>query len=77
MSFDVIIDDGSHQIQDQFTSFNLLKNSIKTGGIYIIEDVANIEQYTNNFKALHTNCKIIDNRWIKNRLDDVLVVYKF
>ena len=30
-----------------------------------------------SLSELHDNVKIIDNRHIKNRVDDVLVVYKF
>lgn len=77
LKFDTIIDDGSHHFEDQITSFNLLKNSIKPGGIYIIEDVVNIDANRESFETIHTNCTIIDNRSIKNRYDDVLIIYKF
>jgi cephalosporin hydroxylase len=75
LKFDVIIDDGSHAFEHQKSSFNILKNSIKPGGIYIIEDILNIEHYRNEFISMHTNCKIIDNRHIKGRHDDVLAIY--
>jgi hypothetical protein len=75
--FDVIIDDGSHFFNDQVKSFNLLKNKMNLGGTYIIEDVSDIKSTKQNFINLHPNSKIIDNRHIKNRYDDVLVVYKF
>ena len=42
-----------------------------------IEDVVNIESVADDFKSLHSNCEIIDNRHIKGRYDDVLVVYRF
>ena len=47
------------------------------GGTYIIEDVTDINSTKQNFIDLHPNSKIIDNRHIKNRFDDVLIVYKF
>ena len=50
---------------------------MKHNGIYIIEDVNNIDQTKNRLSELHDNVNIIDNRHIKNRIDDVLVVYKF
>ncbi len=75
--FDVIIDDGSHLINDQINSFNILKNRMKPNGIYIIEDVNNLDSTIDTYKKLHNNVEIIDNRHIKNRVDDVLVVYKF
>ena len=75
--FDVIIDDGSHTLSDQIKSFTILKNKINNGGIYIIEDVLNIDNTKEIFSSLHGNVEIIDNRHIKNRHDDVLIVYKF
>jgi 16S rRNA G966 N2-methylase RsmD len=75
--FDVIIDDGSHLIDHQIKSFNILKEKMKPGGIYIIEDVNNFDDTVNVYKELHSNIEIIDNRHIKNRFDDVLIVYKF
>ena len=40
--FDIIIDDGSHILQDQVKTFNLMKPLMNPGGIYVIEDVANV-----------------------------------
>jgi hypothetical protein len=77
LTFDVIIDDGSHLIGDQINSFNILKNVMNPNGIYIIEDVNNLDSSINRYKELHNNVEIIDNRHIKNRVDDVLVIYKF
>lgn len=39
--FDIIIDDGSHMQQDQQISFATLFPVVKSGGYYVIEDVAN------------------------------------
>jgi hypothetical protein len=76
-TFDIIIDDGSHQLKDQIISFNLLKSRVRSGGLYIIEDIDGIDNTADIFKNLHNNCTIIDNRHIKNRYDDVLAIYKF
>ena len=77
IEFDVIIDDGSHLFNDQVKSFGILKNKMKSDGIYIIEDVNDIDSKKQNFINLHPNSEIIDNRHIKNRSDDVLILYKF
>ena len=45
--FDMIIDDGSHMNLDVIFSFEHLFNSIKSGGVYIIEDCAT--SYWNDF----------------------------
>lgn len=37
--FDLIVDDGSHEIEDQLLSFKTFFPIIKVGGIYAIEDV--------------------------------------
>ena len=50
---------------------------MKTNGIYIIEDIQNLDSTIDRYKELHNNVEIIDNRHIKNRVDDVLVIYKF
>lgn len=77
IKFDIIIDDGSHKIEDQIKSFTILKSKIKSGGLYIIEDIQNIDNTKYIFEQLHDNCQIIDNRLIKNRYDDILIVYRF
>jgi SAM-dependent methyltransferase len=77
IKFDVVIDDGSHKINDQVKTFNLLKDHMNPGGIYIIEDIDNIDATKKTLTSLHDNCQVIDNRQIKKRWDDVLIVYKF
>jgi 23S rRNA U2552 (ribose-2'-O)-methylase RlmE/FtsJ len=76
-TFDVIIDDGSHLLQDQIDTFKLFKDKMNPGGIFIIEDIENIDYAKDIFSSLHNNIEIVDNRHIKNRIDDVLVVYRF
>ncbi len=79
ITFDVVIDDGSHVLSDQVETFKNFKNNnkINPGGIYIIEDVVDLDEVKDEFIALHDNCEIIDLRNVKGRHDDVLIVYKF
>jgi len=37
--FDVIVDDGSHELQHQLVSLMALWDQLKVGGVYIIEDI--------------------------------------
>lgn len=67
-SFDIIIDDASHLSQDQQATFLLLKNKMKKGGIYIIEDILSLDICKNEFPPLHTNCEIIDLRKTKKQI---------
>lgn len=75
--FDIIIDDGSHVLQDQIDSFNLLKDRMNPGGIYIIEDIQHLDLEEIDFEELHDNIEIFDLRKVKGRYDDVLIVYRF
>lgn len=75
--FDIIVDDASHLIEDQIVAFNNLKHLVKPGGFYFIEDIQDIDANIQILKNLHSDCVIHDNRHIKGRYDDVLVVYKF
>jgi hypothetical protein len=75
--FDFICDDGSHLHQDQVKTFNMLKSRMNPGGIYIIEDILNLEMAIADLSAMHDNCEIIDLRGEKGRFDDVLLVYRF
>jgi len=77
LKFDVVIDDGSHRLEDQIKSFLLLKPRMNEGGIYIIEDIVNLDYTHNYFRQLHSNIEIIDNRHLRNLHDDVLIIYRF
>jgi len=39
LTFDIIIDDGSHHLEDQINTGKLLLPLLKDGGIYVIEDI--------------------------------------
>ena len=72
LKFDVVIDDGSHNIEDQVKTHYILKDYMAEGSIYIIEDIQSIDEK----KHLFWEGEIIDRRHIKGRYDDVLVIYR-
>ena len=72
-NLDIIIDDGSHIFTDQIFSYAILYDRLKKGGIYIIEDVKNIDEVGPFFNRLNVNAKIFDFRKLKQRHDDVIV----
>lgn len=76
LRFDLVIDDGSHLVEDQLKSFNVFRSLMNQGGIYVIEDVQDPYNYE-HLLALHPAAKLIDRRSLKNRYDDVLIVYSF
>ena len=70
---DIIIDDGSHIFTDQIFSYAILYDRLKKGGVYIIEDVKNIDEVRPFFNRLNINTKIFDFRKLKERHDDVII----
>jgi hypothetical protein len=72
--FDFIIDDGSHLLEHQIASFNILFPRLKDGGVYFIEDIVNVDQNKSLIFNLNPNLKIHDLRNVKGRSDDVLAV---
>jgi len=72
--FDIIIDDGSHQINDQLAAIEVLFDHLNDDGIYVIEDFIPIENWIKFTK--YGIVEIIDLRNIKNRYDDVLIVIR-
>lgn len=76
VKFDVIIDDGSHNLEHQLESYKHFKSHIAKGGIYIIEDIQDIEANKDVFLQIDStkNVEILDRRKIKGRYDDVMIV---
>lgn len=76
VKFDVIIDDGSHNIEHQLESYKHFKSHIAKGGIYIIEDIQDLDANRRLFENIDPkkNIEILDRRNIKNRYDDVMVI---
>ena len=72
-NLDIIIDDGSHIFTDQIISFAILFHRLNQRGIYIIEDVRDIDSVGKIFKRLNEKTKIFDFRKLKNRNDDVII----
>lgn len=72
-NFDVVIDDGSHFLENQITTFLMLWPKVNPGGVYIIEDIVDIDLSARFLLGLHPNVQIFDFRPITNRFDDVIV----
>lgn len=78
LQFDLVIDDGSHLLEDQIKSFEAFRPLMNQGSLYVIEDVQDPASY-DQLLALHpdVDAKLFDRRSVKNRYDDVLIVYSF
>ena len=76
IKFDMVLDDGSHYLQDMIKFIKLYSPLLKDDGILIIEDVQNIDWLdilTNNTpKDLQQYIKTFDLRENKKRYDDIV-----
>lgn len=72
LRFDVVIDDGSHLLREQVSTWRRLKERMNPGGIYIIEDVYNPTEAIKSFPG----GELIDLRHVKGRNDDALIVLR-
>lgn len=74
--FDVIIEDAGHAVADQLAIYANFRDRLAPGGLYIIEDIENIDRDRAVFYGIDPTrrVEIIDCRSVKGRFDDVLVV---
>lgn len=75
--FDYVVDDGSHLIDHQIKSFDILWPRIKPGGKYFIEDVNGdqaIKEITEHLITLGIEYRVIDHRDKKGRYDDIIIL---
>lgn len=77
---DIIIDDGSHELEHQLWAVKNLTLKLNPGGLFVIEDVADYA-YLDKLKAatpfhLQSYVEFVDLRSVKNRSDDILFVIR-
>jgi hypothetical protein len=73
---DIVIDDGSHRLQDQLSSFCHIFPFLKMGGMYIIEDIQDPAREIPVFKERLGDCEVVDTRSESGRYDDILLIWK-
>jgi predicted O-methyltransferase YrrM len=71
IKFDVIIEDAGHHVEQQMNLFNILKDYLADGGLYIIEDLQDVRD-----KDYFPSFELIDRRYIKHRYDDMILIYR-
>lgn len=78
--FDIIIEDGSHELDHQKRSIEIYLPFLKKDGIMIIEDIANPDQdyeYLSQFVDLNKyTFEYVDLRALNNQFDDFLIIIK-
>jgi fibrillarin-like rRNA methylase len=81
-TFDIIIEDASHLPEHQLQHFIDYSPFLNKGGVYIIEDIN--QDYFDKLKGAFETIalqngftfSVVDLRFIKNRFDDILFVFK-
>jgi len=67
--FDMILDDGSHVNSDVIYSFQYLFDSVKPGGIYVVEDTCT--SYWESYGGGLPRTKVTTIEYFKDRIDEV------
>jgi len=73
---DIIIDDGSHHIDDWLSIIPLLYKVLRPGGVLVIEDFHPIEIHQETLGVLGIPYQPIDLRHLNNRWDNALILYR-
>jgi SAM-dependent methyltransferase len=74
--FKIIIDDGSHYLHDQLETFKIAFPLLEPGGLFIIEDIQDLEEARTAFEQLNPNFEIFDLREKSGRADDIIFLYR-
>ncbi len=78
IKFDVIIEDSTHNIEDQLRMYAVLKPYLNNNALYLVEDVQAIDETRHLFENIdpEKTVEIVDRRHVKGRYDDVIVILK-
>ncbi len=72
---DIVIDDGSHNLEDQLFVIRLIYPLLKKGGLLIIEDIQDYDNQRQAFEKLGLEFYVIDKRKETGRYDEVLLIF--
>lgn len=73
---DIVIDDGSHFLEEQVHLIKIAYPVIRKGGIIIVEDIHCIDTQNTVFESIGIPYEIFDLRGVKNRFDDVFLLFR-
>lgn len=79
MTFDYVIDDGSHTVTDQLLSLSVFLPLMNPGGRYFIEDIVGddaLRVITNNLSALGYEYDVYDGRGPGRQDDEIMVTVR-
>jgi hypothetical protein len=80
ITFDMVLDDGPHTLQSMVDFATIYGNMIAPNGVWIIEDVQDINWCSTIInhlpESLKKNAYVVDRRHIKGRYDDIIIIAK-
>jgi predicted O-methyltransferase YrrM len=76
--FDIIIEDGPHNLETQMFALKEYSKLLKKGGVLIIEDIQSESDLNEllTVKLRGKTVEVVDLRHIKNRYDDLMIVVR-
>jgi hypothetical protein len=80
MTFDYVVDDGSHRWWDQIMSFDVFAPLMNPGGRYFIEDIAGddaLRYITGHLDELDMDYEVYDGRGPDRQPDEIMVTIRF
>ena len=73
---DIVIDDGSHKLDDQLMCINLYVPKIRPGGVLVIEDVKEDHLLSLKEAARGYDYVVVDLRHVRDQEDNILFVIR-
>ncbi len=73
--YDIVIDDGSHVLEDMIFVLRNYLPLVRAGGILVIEDLKKVS-WGDRLREVVPEGELVDRRWVKGRKDDILFVVR-
>ena len=73
---DIAIDDSFHTLEGQIHFIKVTYPALRTGGLLVIEDIIDLDNYKSAFLELNIPFEIIDRRKEQMRTDEVLLIFR-
>lgn len=73
---DIAVDDSFHSLESQLYFIEVVYPVLRKGGLLIVEDIIDIDNFKPSFDGLNIPYEIIDKRIKQNRTDEVLLIFR-
>jgi hypothetical protein len=73
---DIAIDDSFHSLESQLHFIEVVYPALREGGLLVVEDIIDFDNYKSAFDKLGIPYEVIDKRIKQNRTDEVLLIFR-